>query len=89
MHHTRYPTAQHHHFAFMPHPINICNASHMTPHYQLTASAALQPTGGGAIHNAAMIGDKAEVKRLLDSGTDVDSKDGVSPRGSAGSVRES
>ena len=48
------------------------------PHLQLAASAALQPLGGGPIHDAVRAGDKAEVTRLLDSGTDINSKDEVS-----------
>ena len=48
-----------------------------SPPLQLAASAALQPMGGGPIHDAAINGNKAEVKRLLDSGTDINSQDGV------------
>ena len=39
---------------------------------------ALWTLGGAPIHDAARAGNTAEVKRLLDSGTDAESKDEVS-----------
>ena len=45
---------------------------------QLAVSAGLQPMGGGPIHNATRAGNKAEVTRLLDSGTDINSRHSVS-----------
>lgn len=40
--------------------------------------AAVKLASGASMHNAVTCGNKAEITRLLDSGTDVDTKDEVS-----------